>query len=248
MRKILAFLLCLLLPVLAYAGNSGYVYESSASPKWKGSVANTTVLPSTDSDCSVRATQDTHKIYVYNATSQTWAPPVADISLAGSIKGTVNQVTASANSNTVAADVTLSLPQSINTTSTPQFGKMGLGKVAEAGAVLAAAGQYYSVKVTDTVAAGAWTSDFNAGNVHYVVLGNGVNTVTLSNPVDGGRYILVLKQPASGAAGLVTWPNTVLWPGGAAPVLTTTNGKVDIVTFIYTSTNSKYYGSVSFNY
>lgn len=48
---------------------------------------------------------------------QTWAAVVS------SITGTTNQVVASASTGAV----TLSLPQSINTTATPQFGKLGLG-------------------------------------------------------------------------------------------------------------------------
>ncbi|MEI8350102.1 MAG: hypothetical protein WCI77_08100 [Candidatus Omnitrophota bacterium] len=110
-------------------------------------------------------------------------------------------------------------------------------------------GQYWSGKATDTVAGATWTSDWASGNVHYIVLGNGAHTEpTLSNPQDGARYMLILKQPASGAAGTVTWPATMLWSGGTAPTLTATNGKVDIITLIYESTNSKYYCGSTLNY
>lgn len=62
--------------------------------------------------------------------------------------------------------------------------------------------------------------------------------------------MLVLKQPPSGGAGTVgTWGSSdVLWPGGVAPTLTVTNGKTDVVTFIYDGTNSKYMGGASLNY
>lgn len=110
-------------------------------------------------------------------------------------------------------------------------------------------GQYVSPKKTDTVAVSTWTTDWNEGNVHYVQLGNGAHSApTFNNPKDGGRYMLILKQPAAGAAGTVTWPATVLWSGGTAPTLTLTNGKVDIIMFVYDGTNSKYYGGFSLAY
>ncbi len=103
--------------------------------------------------------------------------------------------------------------------------------------------QYYSTQYTTTV-----TLDWNNGNVQYIVLANGGQTFTFANGKAGGRYLLILKQPPSSSAGTVTWPNTVLWPSGTPPTLTVTNGKVDIVTFVYDGTNSKYYGGVSLNY
>lgn len=85
------------------------------------------------------------------------------------------------------------------------------------------------------------------GRTQYIQLANGNNNITLNNPVDGGRYMLIVKQPSSGAAGTVTWP-TISWVGGAIPVLTPTNSKVDIMTFVYDATNGVYYGNNSFNY
>ena len=107
---------------------------------------------------------------------------------------------------------------------------------------------YYSTKKTDTVVVGAVTADLATGNVHYVQLVNGVNTLTLNNPGDGGRYILVMKQPAAGGAGTVTWPITVKWSGGVAPTLTATNGKVDLISLIYDGTNNCYYAMPAYNF
>jgi hypothetical protein len=107
-------------------------------------------------------------------------------------------------------------------------------------------GQYASQKYTS-----ADTSiDWNDGNVQYFVLANDSQNITFSNPQDGGRYMLILKQPASGNAGTVgTWGSSnVLWPAGVAPTLTATNSKTDIVTFVYDGTNSKYLGGASLNY
>jgi hypothetical protein len=61
-------------------------------------------------------------------------------------------------------------------------------------------------------------------------------TFTFSNPVAGDVYVLYLKQDGTGTR-TVTWPGSVLWPGGTAPTLTTTINKVDIITFTYDGTN-----------
>jgi hypothetical protein len=102
-------------------------------------------------------------------------------------------------------------------------------------------GQYASPQYTTTV-----TLDWDNGNCQAITLANGAQTFTFANPLSGGRYILKLKQPASGAAGTVTWPGTVLWSGGTAPTLTVTNNKTDIVTLYYDGAN--YFGGFSPNY
>jgi hypothetical protein len=101
--------------------------------------------------------------------------------------------------------------------------------------------QYVSAQATTTV-----TLDWNAANCQTITLANNGQTFTFSNPIAGGRYLLRLQQPASGAAGTVTWPANVKWPGGSAPTLTATNGQVDIVTFYYDGTD--YLGATSLNY
>jgi hypothetical protein len=118
--------------------------------------------------------------------------------------------------------------------STPRLDRIGLGQAADASAVMAATGQYFSTRVSG-IAPGS--VDFNSGNVIQVQLVSGANTVTVSNPKSGGRYVLEVKQPASGAAGTVTWPSTFKWSAGTAPTLTATNGLTDVVVLVYNGTN-----------
>lgn len=135
----------------------------------------------------------------------------------------------------------------LKTSSTPQFARLGLGQAADSGAVMAATGQYFSGKFTDTDGA-TIAVDWNSGNVHYVVIGATGRTVTFSNPKDGARYLLMVKQDGTGSRTITSWPATILWAGGSAPTLTTTANKVDIIGCVYDGTNTKYYCSTSLNF
>jgi hypothetical protein len=88
----------------------------------------------------------------------------------------------------------------------------------------------------------ALTLDFANGRKQRLVLTGNV-TLTLSNPVDGARYLLHVGTGAG--AFTATWPAAVLWAGGVAPVITAAAGKVDLVVLIYSATTGKYYGAVS---
>lgn len=134
---------------------------------------------------------------------------------------------------------------SLGTTATPQFAKIGINGAADANAVAKFVGQYYSPLVNDGNSGTTKTIDWNAGNEHIVTLTGNV-TFTFSNPVDGGRYVLLLATGAGSFA--VTWPATVAWPGGVTPTITTTASKVDLCTFQYVTSTNKYYSACSPNY
>jgi hypothetical protein len=87
------------------------------------------------------------------------------------------------------------------------------------------------------------TVDMSSGNVQNITL-TASTTLTLSSATVG-TYIMKLIQGGSGSY-TVTWPGTVIWSGGTAPTLTTTVGKVDIVTLVFDGTN--FYGTYSLNY
>ena len=89
----------------------------------------------------------------------------------------------------------------------------------------------------------ATTVNMSSGNVQNITL-TASTTLTLSSATVG-TYIMKLIQGGSGSY-TVTWPAAVIWSGGTAPTLTTTVGKVDIVTLVFDGTN--YYGTYSLNY
>lgn len=121
---------------------------------------------------------------------------------------------------------------SASVSSTPTFTRIGVGAAPDASAAGKFAGQYYAVRYAATV-----SMDFNNSNVQSVTLANGSNSITLANGKAGGRYLLELKQPASGAAGTVSWPGTVDWGAAGAPTLTATNGKTDLIALYFNGTN-----------
>ena len=83
------------------------------------------------------------------------------------------------------------------------------------------------------------TIDWNDANVQFVDMTGNV-TFTLSNPISGFAYTLVLKQDATGSR-TATWPAAVLWPGGTAPTLSTAANSIDLVTLVYSALDTQYY-------
>jgi len=110
------------------------------------------------------------------------------------------------------------------------------------GKFMAVTGQYYSARYALTDGA-TIALDWNNSNVQSVTLA-GNRTFTFANPKDGGRYLIALKQDATGSR-TVTWP-TITWAGGSAPTLTTTANKTDLITLVYL--NGVYYGNIDKNY
>jgi hypothetical protein len=81
---------------------------------------------------------------------------------------------------------------------------------------------------------GAVTVDWALGNNKALTL-TGNSTLTFNNPKAGAVYLLEVKQGGAGSFTL-GYPGTVVWPSGGAPVLTTTAGRTDLLSFYYTGT------------
>ncbi len=186
---------------------------------------------------SAQVTNVTGTSPIASSGGTTPAISIANAAADGSTKGAAafNATNFSASSGVV------NTIQGISTAATPQFTRLGLGQATDSSAVMAATGQYFATRVTCTI-----TLDWNNGNVQTITLANSGQTFTFANGKSGGRYLLELKQPASGAAGTVTWPGSVKWSGGTAPTLTATNGQTDIITFYFNGTN--YAGGSTLNY
>lgn len=81
---------------------------------------------------------------------------------------------------------------------------------------------------------GTATIDFALGNVQYATMTGNV-TLTFSNALSGGRYLLHLA-----GAFTPTFPSNVRWTAGTTPTATATAGKKDIYTIIYSGKESLY--------
>lgn len=157
------------------------------------------------------------------------------------ITGTANQIIVTNGAGTI----TLSAPQSIGTASTPQFARLGLGTGAGATAVVKTTGIFDTGYFDNGNSGTAKTLDWTSGMAQKLTL-TGNCTLTINNPTAAGTmFTLVLIQDGTGSR-TVTWPGTITWKGGAAPTLTTTNSKADIIHLLWNG--SAYYGYSDLNF
>ena len=105
------------------------------------------------------------------------------------------------------------------------------------------AGVPYGGQATSEVNSGSSTINWSSSPSQKIVL-SGNTTLTFTNGVSGKVYFLSIQQPSSGSA-TVTWPGSVSWNGGSAPVLSTTINRKDIVGFYYDGSSYIGYTSAS---
>ena len=94
----------------------------------------------------------------------------------------------------------------------------------------------YTETLNAPAAGSAFTIDLSTGTIQKLTT-NGNTTITLPTSVAGKSYIVVV---AYGGAHTITWAggSTIKWAGGTAPTATSTNGKIDIFTFMCDGTNT----------
>ncbi len=95
---------------------------------------------------------------------------------------------------------------------------------------------------------GTLTIDLTTGNSFVTTLTENITTVTISNPPATGNYgqfVIKFIQDGAGGAFTVTWPASVKWPGGAAPVITVTNSAIDEITLRTIDAGTEWRGSFS---
>jgi plastocyanin len=89
------------------------------------------------------------------------------------------------------------------------------------------------------------TFDASKGNVHQVTLG-GNRTLAVTGITPGRSIRIVLIQDGTGSR-TVTWFSGIKWAGAAAPTLTTTAGRRDVITITCTAAGA-YLGVASLNF
>ena len=96
---------------------------------------------------------------------------------------------------------------------------------------------YAETKTSPAISGGVLTLDLANGTIFDVSLNATVTSVSIVNASVVGSTAtstlgFVVIFTGTGSAYTVVWPGTVRWPGGVAPVVTTTNGQRDVLTFV----------------
>lgn len=119
-----------------------------------------------------------------------------------------------------------------------------------ANTTLSVFGGYRSVSNTVAATTGSAptiTVNWRLSNVQSVTLAHtDTATITLSNPLAGGRYMLILVQDGSGNHAVNLAISGVKWLGGSTPTQTLTADKKDIISLVYDGTD--YLGSYAENF
>ena len=88
------------------------------------------------------------------------------------------------------------------------------------------------VSASASISAGTLTLDLSTAGIFYVNLNANITTLTISNTQSIGSSAFTLILFPDGTPRTVTWGASILWPGGTAPTLTSTNGKEDVFSFV----------------
>lgn len=102
---------------------------------------------------------------------------------------------------------------------------------------------YNETYATGSSSSNALTLDLETGNVFQTTLTENITTLTLGNPpASGTAYGFVLRIVQGSSGFTVTWPSSIKWSGGFAPVVSTGSGDIDVYGFFTTDAGSNWYG------
>lgn len=102
---------------------------------------------------------------------------------------------------------------------------------------------YRETSTTASIASNTLALNLANGNHFQVALNADITTFTVSNcPASGKATGIVLLFTADGTLRTITWPTTTKWSGGTAPTMTSTNGKIDMMTLYSVDGCTTFYG------
>jgi hypothetical protein len=88
---------------------------------------------------------------------------------------------------------------------------------------------YAEKRQTPSISTNVLTLDIANGNHATITMDQNITTLTINNPSTSGDVCMLrlsLVQDGTGSR-TITWPSAIKWPGGTAPVLTTTASRQD---------------------
>jgi hypothetical protein len=104
---------------------------------------------------------------------------------------------------------------------------------------------YKEVYSNAIISSNILTLNLNNGNIFNILLNANILTITISNiPSSTHNISFTIIFTADGTARAVNWPNTVIWPSGNAPSITSTAGKIDVFSFTSNDGGSTWIGFV----
>ncbi len=216
--------------------SGGAVYASSTNALTSGT------LPSSAGGTGLSSFTSGGAVYASSSSALTTGTlPVtaggtgASTLTSGYVKGNGTSALSTVSSIPV-ADVSGAAPSA-----SPTFtGTVTIPTASVSGAITA---KNYVTTVPATITASASTSiDFSSGNIFKISLGTNITTLSISNAV-AGTYLIEIIQ---GGTYTVTFPAAWKWSGGAAPTITATSQKTDIITLVFDGTT--YFASAVQNF
>lgn len=95
-----------------------------------------------------------------------------------------------------------------------------------------------------SITAGVLPINLALGTVFTVTNNANITSVPITNPPATGAFTIYFT--ANGSGFTQTWPASFKWPFGSSgkPLLTTTNGAIDVITWTTTNSGTTWYGFV----
>jgi hypothetical protein len=139
------------------------------------------------------------------------------------------------NGDGVSGNPAISIPQAIATTSTVQFGSLGLGTSPPVSGNLSVQKTAHFIQEVDNgTKADTFNIDWREGQKQRVVIGGSNLTMTFTNPAGAGHYQLKILQDGVGGRTKGTWPLIRTAGGGAENwALSAGSGATDILNLYF---------------
>lgn len=201
----------------------------------------------------VQSTGSQNGVYIAGVTPARSFDMAEGVAAWGSV---IYVIDGTANGGKLFVNTNLTLP-TIDTTALT-FTSLSLGSIAASlVSVLDSAGFFTGTNVETVLAELAskdigYTAHGNTGSTetfdaltgwHSATLNAATVTFTFTGATSGLVAAMVLELAQDGTGGrLVTWPGSVVWPGGVAPTLSTAPAAVDILTFFSRDGGTTWYG------
>jgi hypothetical protein len=100
-------------------------------------------------------------------------------------------------------------------------------------------------KASQSIVSNAVSLNLTTATFFVVDLDQNVTFTFANSPLSPKVFSFTLQLNANGTSYTTTWPASVRWPGGVAPIITSVNGRSDIFTFVTHDGGTKWFGFIS---